>query len=92
VSPKGRHVRSTPHLPLETPESYPKKIIEKGKASQEGFLVVVPCTFGHLYDSTFKTPVAISNSPLLPSAEVSRSLDFENFSVEYSSFSPKLKE
>jgi hypothetical protein len=92
VAPKGRHTRSTPHLPLETPEADPENIIKKGKASQEGFSATVPGTSGHLHDSTFKTPVAISNSPLLPSVEVSRSLDFENFPVEYSSFSPKLKE
>jgi hypothetical protein len=85
-------MRSTPHLPLETPEADPEKIIKKGKSSQEGFSAVVPGTSGHFHDSTFKTPVAISNSPLLPSVEVSRNLDFENFPVEYSSFSPKLKE
>jgi hypothetical protein len=92
VAPKGRHTRSTPHLPLETPEADPEKIIKKGKASQEGYSTILPGTPGLLHDSTFKTPVAISNSPLLPSAEVSKSLDFENFPVEYSSFSPKLKE
>jgi hypothetical protein len=85
-------MRSTPHLPLETPEADPENIIKKGKSSQEGFSAVVPGTSGHFHDSTFNTPVAISNSPLLPSVEVSRNLDFENFPVEYSSFSPKLKE
>jgi hypothetical protein len=84
-------MRSTPHLPLETPEADPEKIIKKGKASQEGFSATVPGTSGHLHDSTFKTPVAISNSPLSPSAGVSRSLDFENFPIDYSSFSPKSK-
>jgi len=91
VDPKGRHTRSTPHIPLETPKADPEKIIKKGKASQEFFSTILPGTLGHLHDSTFKTPVAISNSPLLPSAEVSKSLDFENFPIEYSSFSPKLK-
>ena len=92
VAPKGRHTRSTPHLPLETPESDPENIIKKGKASQEGYSTTVPGTSGHLHDSTFKTLVAISNPPLLPSVEVSEIVDFENFPIEYSSFSPKLKE
>jgi hypothetical protein len=92
VAPKIRHKRSTPHLPLETPEADPGNIIKKGKASQEGFSAILPGNPGHLHDSTFKNPVAISNSPLLPSTEVSKSLYFENFPVEYSSFSPKLKE
>jgi hypothetical protein len=92
VAPKGRHTRSTPHLPLETPEADPEKILKKGKASQEGFSATIPGTSGHSHDSTFKTPVAISNPPILPSTEVSRSLDFENFPVEYSSFIPQVKE
>jgi hypothetical protein len=85
-------MRYTPHLPLATPKDDPEKIIKKGKASQEGFLATIPGTFGHLHDSTFKTLVAISNPPLLPSVEVSEIVDFEIFPVEYSSFSPKLKE
>jgi hypothetical protein len=92
VAPKGRHTRSTPHLPLATPEADPEKIIKKGKSSQEGFLTVVPGTTGHFPDSTFKTLVAISSTPLLPYVEISRNLNLEDFPVEYSSFSPKLKE
>jgi len=92
MAPKGRHTKSTSHLPLETPEVDLEKIIKKEKASQEGFLAAVPGTYGYLHDSTFKILVAISNYPLLPYAEVSRSLDIENFPIEYSSFSPKLKE
>jgi hypothetical protein len=92
MAPKGRQIRSTPHLPLATPEADPEKIIKKGKASQEEFLATITGTSGHLHNSTFKTPVAISDPPLLPSSKVYRSLDFENFPVEYSSFSPKLKE
>jgi hypothetical protein len=92
VALKGRHTRFTPHLPLTTLELDLENIIKKGKASQEGFSNTVPGTSGHLHDSTFKTPIAISNSPLLPSVEVSKSLDFEKFPIEYSSFSPKLKE
>jgi hypothetical protein len=84
VAPKGRHTRSTPHLPLETPEADPENIIKKGKTSQEGFSAVVPGDSGNLHDSSFKTPVVVSNSPFIPSVGVSRSLDFEIFPVEYS--------
>jgi hypothetical protein len=92
VAPKGRHTRSSPHIPMETPEDYPENILKKGKASQEVFSATIPGTSGHSYDSTFKTPVAIYNPPILPSVEVSRSLDFENFPIEYSSFIPQFKE
>jgi hypothetical protein len=37
VSSRGRHMRSTPQLPLDTPEVDPKGIIKKGNLSQEGF-------------------------------------------------------
>jgi hypothetical protein len=79
VAPKGKHTRSTPHFPLETPEVDVEKIIKKGKASQEGYYTILPCTPGILHDSTLKTLLAISNSPLLSSAQVSKSLDFEIF-------------
>jgi ribonuclease HI len=82
VAPKGRHTRSTPQLPLETPEADPENIIKKGKTSQEGISTVVPGDSGNLHDSSFKTPVAASNSPFIPSVGVSRSLDFEIFPVE----------
>jgi hypothetical protein len=36
VASRGRHTRSTPQLPLATPEADPKKIIRKGKALREG--------------------------------------------------------
>jgi hypothetical protein len=77
---------------METPEVDPKKIINKLKDSQKGYSTILPGTPGVLHDSTFKTRVAISNSTLLPSVEVSKSLDFENFPIEYSSFRTKLKE
>jgi hypothetical protein len=85
-------MRSTPHLPLDTPKTDSEKIINKVKSSQEDFFVVASSTSSHFHDSTFKTLEVVSNSPFLPTVEVSRHLDFENFPVEYSSFSPKLKE
>jgi len=91
VVPKGKNTRSNRHLPMETPKVESENIIKNRKSCQEGFSDVVPGTSGNLHDSTIKTLVFISNSPLLPSAEVYRSLDFEFFPVEYSSFNPKLK-
>jgi hypothetical protein len=88
VAPKGKHMRSTPHIPLATLEADPEKIIKKGKNSQEGFSVVVPGTTGHFLDSTFKTPIVVSSTPLLPSIDISRNLNLEDFCVEYYSFSP----
>jgi hypothetical protein len=81
VDPKGRHTRYTPQLPLETPEVDPENIIKKGKTSQEGISTVVPGDSGDLLYSSFKTPVATSNSPFIPSVGVSRSLYFESFHV-----------
>jgi hypothetical protein len=92
VALKGRHTRYTPHLPLATPEADLENIIKKGKSSQEIFSVVVPGTTGNFPDSTFKTPVTVSSTPLLSSIEISRNLNLEYFPIEYSSFSPKLKE
>lgn len=91
VAPKGRHTRSNPHLPLVTLEVEPENIIKKGKDSQELFSAIVPGTSVHFPYSTFKTLVAISSTPLLPSVEISRNLDLEDFPIEYSYFSPKLK-
>jgi hypothetical protein len=79
VGPKCRHTKSTPQLPLETPEFDPEKIINKGKASQEGLSDVVLGDYGNLHDSYFKTPVVVSNSPFIPSVGFSRSLYFEIF-------------
>jgi len=82
----------TPHLPLATPEANPEKIIKKGKASQEGFLAAISGTIGNFPDSTFKTLVTTSSAPLLLFVETPRNLNLEYFPVEYSSFSPQLKE
>jgi hypothetical protein len=70
---KGRHTRSTPHLPLETPEFDLDNIIKKGKTSQEGLSAVVRGDSGNLHDPSFKTLVDLSNYPFLPSTGVSRS-------------------
>jgi hypothetical protein len=85
VAPKGRHTRSTPQLPLETPEADPEKIIRKGKTPQEGISTIVPGDFGNFHNPPSKTPVVASNSLIIPSAGVSRSLNFGSFPVDFSS-------
>jgi hypothetical protein len=92
VAPKGRHTRSTPHLPLVAPEADPEKIIKKGKASQGASSSIFSGTVGNLPDSTFQTPVVVSSISKLPTVEASVNLKLGEFPVEYSSFSPQLKE
>jgi hypothetical protein len=77
---------------LVPPEAGPENIIKRGKASQESFSIVVTGTSGQFLDSSLNTPVVISINLPLPSTEVSKNLDFENFPVEYSSYDPELKE
>jgi hypothetical protein len=57
-------------LPLATPEDDPEKIIRKGNTSQEGTSIVVSGDSGNLYNPSLKTPVATSNSPIIPSVGV----------------------
>jgi hypothetical protein len=92
LSPKGRHKRSNPQLPLVPPKADPEKISKKGKCSQEFFYVAATSSYGQLPDSTLNTPVLISSNPSLPTAEVSKNLDFQKFCIEYSSFETDLKE
>jgi hypothetical protein len=92
VAPKSRHTRSTPQLPLATPEADPENIIRKGKTPQEGISTVVSGDSDNLHDSFFKTPVVASNSPIIPSVGVSRSLNFGSFPVEFSPSRPHLEE
>jgi hypothetical protein len=63
VVPKGRHTRCTSKLHLETPEDDPENIIKKVKTSQEGLSAAAPGDFGNLHDSSFKSPIVVSNSP-----------------------------
>jgi hypothetical protein len=67
---------------METLEFDPENIIKKGKTFQEGLSANVPGDSGNFHDSSFKTPVFVSNSPFLPSTGVSISLYFEIFPVE----------
>jgi hypothetical protein len=84
-------MRSNPQLPLVPTEDDPEKILNKGKASLKIFSAATS-DFGQLLDSTLDTPVVLSSKLSLPSAEVSKKLDFEDFPVECSSFETELKE
>jgi hypothetical protein len=77
-------MRSTPQLPLATPEADPEKIIRKGKTPQEGTSTVVPGDSGNFLNPSLKTPVVSSNSPVIPSVGVPRSLNFGSFPVDFS--------
>jgi hypothetical protein len=84
VAPKRRHTRSTPQLPLATPEADPEKIIRKGKTPQEGIATVVSSDSGNLLNPYLKTPIVAFDSPIIPSAGVPRSLNFGSFHVDFS--------
>jgi hypothetical protein len=85
-------MRSTPHLPLDTPKANLEKIMKKGKSSQEGFSATILGTNGNVLSSTSKTPVVVSSAPLLPLVETSKKLNLGYFPIEYYSFAPYLKE
>jgi hypothetical protein len=91
VDLKGRHTRSTPQLSLATPKVEPEKIIRKGKTSQEGTSTAVPGNPGNFLNPSLQTPVAASNSHVIPSARVSRNLNFGSFPVNFSSPSLSLE-
>jgi hypothetical protein len=85
-------MRSTPHLPLVAPESDPENIIKKGKASQGASSSIFSGTAGNLPDSIFQTPIAVSRIYKLPTVEASEYFKIGEFPIEYSFFSPQLKE
>jgi hypothetical protein len=64
-------------VPLDAPASF--------------FSVAAPGTSSQFPNSILKTLVVISSNPPLPSAKISKNLDFENFPIEYS-FDHNLKE
>jgi hypothetical protein len=83
---------STPQLPLATPKDDPKNIIRKGNTSQEMISIVVPGDSGNFQTSSFQTLVVASSSPIIPSVQVSRSLNFGIFPVELSPSRTHLEE
>jgi hypothetical protein len=92
LPPKGIPTRSNQQLPLVPSEAEPEKIIKKGKASLKSFYAATTSASGQLPDSTLDTPTVLSCKISLPSAKVSKKLDFEEFPIEYSSFETELKE
>jgi hypothetical protein len=76
-------MRSTPQLPLATPEAGPEKIIRKGKTSQEGTSAVVPGISGIFYSLSLENLVSSSHSPVIPYVGVSRSLKFGSVPVDF---------
>jgi hypothetical protein len=92
VAPKSRHTRSNPQSPLAAPEPDPEKIIKKGKALQGASSSKFSGTSGDLPDSAFHTPVVVSHVSHLPIVETPVKSKLGDFPVEYSTFSPELKE
>jgi hypothetical protein len=78
-------MRSTPQLPLATPEADPEKIIRKGKALQEGTSTAEPGISDDLQSPPVRTPISASHSTVIPSVGVSRTLNFGSVPAEFSS-------
>jgi hypothetical protein len=83
VASRGRHTRSNPQLPLAAPEADPEKIIRKGKALRGGTSSTEPCISDDFH-YPLGTPIFSSHSIVIPSAGVSRTLNFGSFPVEFS--------
>jgi hypothetical protein len=77
-------MRSTPQLPLATPEADPEKFIRKGKAPREGASAAEPGISDDFHGPFLETPFTASHSPVIPSVGVSRTLNFGSVPVEFS--------
>jgi hypothetical protein len=77
-------VRSTPQLPLATPEANPEKIIRNGKAPREGASAAIPGDSGNFHNPSLNTPVVVSHFPVTLSSGASRILNFGSFLVFFS--------
>jgi hypothetical protein len=84
VASRGRHTRSTPQLPLATPEADPEKIIRKGKALHEGTSTTEPGISDDFHGPPIGTPISAFHSPVIPSVGVPRTLNFGSVPVEFS--------
>jgi hypothetical protein len=81
VAFRGRHTRSHPQLPLATPETDPKGVLEKGKASEGGDVAAKLGNFPSPFVGTPFSPPQFLSRPL---SEVSRFLNFGSVPVEVS--------
>jgi hypothetical protein len=71
VASRSRHTRSTPQLPLTTPEVVPEKIIRKGKALREGTSTDEPGISDDFHYPHIGTPIFAAHSTVIPSVGVS---------------------
>jgi hypothetical protein len=84
MASRGRHTRSSPQLPLATPEADPEKIVRKGKALREGASTAELGISDDFYYPPIETPISSSHFPIIPSVGVSRTLNFGIVPVEFS--------
>jgi len=92
VSPKGRHTRLNPQSPLVAPEPDLEKILKKGKVFQGDSSSTSSDTSGNLPGSSFHTLVDVPLFPHFSIAKTPIKSKQGDFPIEYSSFSPELKE
>jgi hypothetical protein len=92
VAPKGRHTRLNPQSPLDAPEPDLENILKKGKVLQGASSSKSSGTYRNLHDSVFDTPVVVSHIYHLPIVETPEKSKLGNLPIEYSYFSPELKE
>jgi hypothetical protein len=76
--------RSTPQLPLATPEADLEKIFIRRNTLQEGTSTVEPGISDNFHYPPLETPISSSHSPIIPSVGVSRILKFGSVHVEFS--------
>jgi hypothetical protein len=81
VASRGRHTRSHPHLPLETPEADLEEAFKRGKSSVKE---VSTAEIGISPPPSVKTPISSSQLPSHPPSEVSRFLNFRSVPTEFS--------
>jgi hypothetical protein len=84
MASRGRHTRSTPQLPLATPEADPEKIIRKGKALHEG-TSTVELGVSDDFHYPIETPISIFQHFFIPSFGVSLTSNFGSVPIEFSS-------
>jgi hypothetical protein len=76
-------MRSTPQLPLATPEADPEKIIRKGKALNQGTSTVEPSIYDDFH-YPIGTPIYAFQPSVIPSVGVSQTLNFGSVHVKFS--------
>jgi hypothetical protein len=78
----GRHTRSHPQLPLDTPETNPEAVLRKGKASKEEASIT---RLGNPPYPSVGAPFCPPQFPDRPVSAVSHFLNFGSVPVEFSS-------